>query len=172
MERPLIVDLPYPSIESLTQDLESANIILGAYASKHSELQAILQYVYHHFFFFACGEEKIAKILIEISVAEMKHLEMLGQMLLKLGIDPMFYFISPYRREFFSSECVNYSKTTQKMLLDDISGELVAISEYNKMLNNLKNEEVGAMIKRIVLDEELHVRVLKDCLDNVINKYK
>ena len=38
------------------------------------------------------------------------------------------------------------------MIMDDIQGELDAIAEYKKILYVLKNEDVSAIIQRIVLD--------------------
>ena len=167
MEKALIVDLPYPSTSEITEDLYSARIIAPAYASSHSELGAIMQYVYHHFYFDKLGEDEIANLLIEISVAEMKHLEILGETLLKLGVDPVFTKLPPYKIDFFSTRAISYSKTARKMLLDDIAGEMMGINDYNRMLDELENENVSAIIKRILLDEELHLVALKKCLKEI-----
>lgn len=161
MEKALIVDIPYPTIENLSEDYISARIIMPAYASAHSELGAIMQYVYHHFYFEKYGDEETAKILTSISVAEMKHLNLLGETLIKLGVDPVFTKNPPYKTDFFSTSSVSYSKTAKKMLLDDIAGEMLAINEYNAMLEKLDNECVATVIKRILLDEELHLLALK-----------
>lgn len=168
MEKALIVDLPYPNTEGIKEDFRSASIIAPAYASQHSELGAILQYVYHHFYFEKLGDDETASTLVRISVAEMKHLNLLGEVLIKLGVDPVFTRKPPYKTEFFSSSCISYSKTAKKMLLDDISGEMLAINEYNLMLEKLENEEVSAIIKRILLDEELHLLALKKCMKNLM----
>ena len=40
-------------------------------------------------------------------------------------------------------------------------GELHAISEYRKILLVLDNEQVQALVERIILDEQLHVETLK-----------
>ena len=168
MERPLIVDIPYPGTEGITEDVRTARIIAPAYASSHSELGAILQYIYHHFYFDKLGEEEIATTLIEISVAEMKHLDILGETLLKLGVDPVFTKNPPYKTDFFSASSISYAKTAKKMLLDDIAGEMMAIREYNLMLEELENEKISAIIKRIVLDEELHLLALKKCLKKIM----
>lgn len=165
MVRPIIVDLPYPSLEGIEKDFASAKIIASAYAGLHSELSAILQYVYHHYFFDECGNSETADTLIGISIAEMRHLEVLGALLLKLGMDPIFTRNPPYRFDYYNTSCISYSKTTHKMLLDDISGEMVAIKGYEQMLDCLKNERVQAVISRIILDEELHVKALKEQLN-------
>ena len=164
MNKPIALDLPYPGTEGITADPEAARIISPAYAAAHSELTAILQYIYHHFNFQSLGDEEIASTLIGISVAEMRHLEILGETLSKLGVDPVFTRMPPYKCDFYSSSFVTYSKTAKKMIMDNISGELLAISDYKDMLARLKNEEVAAIISRIILDEELHVKVLKEIL--------
>ena len=53
------------------------------------------------------------------------------------------------------------------MLMDDINGELRAIADYDKILAELNNERVAAIIKRIKLDEELHVKVLREELKKI-----
>lgn len=164
MDKPIRLSLPYPEPQNLVPDPKTAAIIAPAYAGAHGELTATLQYIYHHFNFLGIGDEKTASVLVGIAVAEMQHLDILGKMLYGLGADPVFTRMPPYRCDFYSSSFVNYSRTSKKMLLDDLAGEMTAIKEYRKMLRVLNNEEVAATIERIVLDEELHVKVLKDRL--------
>jgi len=93
----------------------------------------------------------------------MHHLDILGNMLLKLGADPVYVTAYPPNGfNFFSASAISYSKSVRKMLMDDLAGELCAIENYDKILCKLCNEEVSAVIARIKLDEELHVRVLKE----------
>ncbi len=165
--KPLIVDLPYPSIENVQKNLRDARVIAPAYAGHHGEATAIFQYVYHHFYFEKYLQEDIAKTLMCISLAEMEHLEILGSLLLKLGADPVFTVRPPYRFNPYSTAFVKYGKEPQKMLLEDISSELTAIADYEKMLPNLIDENVSALISRIILDEQLHVQALKKALEQI-----
>ena len=55
------------------------------------------------------------------------------------------------------------------MLLDDLSGEMLAIQEYKRLINTICDEKVTAVLCRIVLDEEMHVAVLKDALNNYLS---
>ncbi len=164
MPKPSIVDLPYPDLSGIEKDLKSAVIIAPAYASMHGELNAILQYLYHYFIFKELGEEKTAKTLISIAVAEMHHLRILGETLTKLGVNPVYTKMPPLGYNYYNTAGVCYSRTPMKMIIDDISGEILAVKSYEKMLSELKNEGVLAIIKRITLDEELHIKILKDCL--------
>ena len=160
--KPLIANLPYPSTEYLVKDVRSGQIISFAYATLKSELTAILQYTYHHFYFGDINKD-YADTLMGIAIAEMKHLDILGEAMLKLGVDPNF-IQCPNTRTYFSTSTVSQSKTPQKMLMDDIGGELEAIATYKKMLFILENEQVEAIIQRIIIDEELHLEKLKEML--------
>ena len=161
--KPLICDLPYPSTDTLTTDVRSGQIISFAYATLHGELTAILQYVYHHFYFGEI-EQNDAEILMAIAKAEMMHLDILGTAMLRLGISPK-YVQMPNTCNYYNTCTVSQSTTPAKMLMDDIQGEMNAIADYQKMLFILKNEQVEAIIQRIILDEQLHLAKLKEMLE-------
>ena len=161
--KPLICDLPYPSIDTLTKDIRSGNIISFAYATLKGELTATLQYVYHHFFFGRIDETD-AEILMSIAKAEMIHIDILGKTMLRLGVNPR-YVQCPNTNAFFNTSTVSQATSAQKMLMDDIQGEMTAIADYQKMLFVLKNEQVEAIIQRIILDEQLHLEKLKELLE-------
>lgn len=167
--KPLVVDLPYPTLDGIEKNQKIAREIACAYTGFHSEMTAILQYVYHAFFFNKLGQNDTADLLESIAIAEMQHLDVLGKLLIKLGEDPIFAIKSPCGYDFYSTASVTYSKTPQKMLLDDISGELLAIKQYEKIISNVFDEQVASIITRIKLDEELHVLALKKQLDKICN---
>lgn len=165
----LAVNLPYPTLDNIKTDKKSAIIISNAYASSHGELNSILQYVYHYFHLKSLNEQDIAKTVIGIAISEMHHLEILASLMLKLGADPT--FIKPfYGLEYYSTASVSYSKSVQKMLMDDISMELVAINQYEKINSALTDEKVQSVILRLKLDEELHVKALRNHLDALRDK--
>lgn len=162
---PLRVDLPYPSLENIEKDLNAARIIAPAYAGIYiSECNAVFQYTYHHLYFDELSMPDFAYALENISISEMIHFEILGKMLLKLGVDPIFS-TNPPGRNFYNTSQIAYSKTPTRMLMDDISAEMVAINEYQTMIRRLKNEQVAAVLQRIVLDEMLHLQEFKRLLN-------
>lgn len=161
--KPIACDLPYPSTDDLTVDIRSGQIISFAYATLKSELTAILQYIYHHFYMGTYNEED-ANVLMGIALAEMHHLDILGEAMLKLGVDPK-YIQCPNTKNYFNTSTVSQSTTPQKMLMDDIQGEMEAIATYKKMLFVLQNEQVAAIIQRIIMDEQLHLETLKTMLE-------
>lgn len=167
--KPIVVDLPYPDSEGIERDIWSATIISPAYAGLYGEMKAVLQYRFHGLYFESYLNTETAAILSGISIAEMKHFDILGGLILKLGLPPVYTTIIPGNRV-FSAEKVIYGKDPQNMLMDDINGELAAIAEYDRIIGELRNERVSAIIKRIKLDEELHVKILREQLNKIIDK--
>ncbi len=165
--KPLSLDIPFPDTSHLSKDIRSANIISFAYASLHSELTAILQYNYHAIHW-ANFDKEYAETMMCISLAEMIHIEKLGETMLTLGVDPVYKQSPAYPELWYNTSCVARSKTPQKMLIDDIQGELNAITDYKKMVAILTNETVSALIQRIIMDEQLHV----ETLTKLLKKYK
>lgn len=161
------LSLPYPKFSGIGEDYRSAAIISPAYAGMHGELNAVLQYIFHSFYFEKAGMNEAADVMIGIAISEMKHLDLLGSLLLELGVQPIFTTLPPRRCNFYNTSAIHYSQTPQRMLMDDITGELAAIEEYTQMLDQLTNEAAGALISRIRLDEELHVKVLKEQLEKL-----
>lgn len=159
------VQLPYPSVEKFLPDCQSAHLIAPAYCGIHGELDAILQYVYHSFYFNKLGDKETAERLMGIAMCEMEHFELLGSAILQLGMSPTFTREPEFSSGFYNSASICYSKTPVKMLIDDITGEMVAVSEYEKMCQKIKNEDLSALIKRIILDEQLHIKALKERLE-------
>lgn len=166
MPRPLTLPEPYPSTDDITCDAFSLRIISPAYASSTGELNAVLQYIYHSFFFKKCGYEDVAEKLVSIAIAEMQHLNLLGRSILALGAPPVFCRYPNSGFDYYSAKYVAYSRSLKFMLEDDIIGEKQAISEYNAMLKKLKNQSVIDIIARIRADEILHLETLQSILSN------
>ena len=103
---------------------------------------------------------------MSIALAEMHHLEILGLLIMRLGLDPVFCTANTFCAEYYSAKNIRYSKTPKKMLLDDITAESIAITEYEKLIKDIENEEVGAVLTRIILDEQLHMQALKECFNS------
>ncbi len=157
----IAVDIPYPNVSELLEDRCSASIIYPAFIGTHSELNAIIQYVYQEFEYTSQKKEEIAKTLTGISLCEMKHFHLLGETLKALKADSIFtdypQYVTPSR--FYRERACE--KGLERMLYEDIALEMQAIERYRYMVKRLSNEQVINVIERIVLDEELHLKVLK-----------
>lgn len=164
MSGPLSASKPYPSAEGISPDAYSLRIISPAYASPTGELNAILQYIYHSFYFEKYGFHDIAETLKSIAVAEMRHLDLLGETILALGAPPVFCRFPYYGFDYYSTKYVAYSRSLKFMLEDDLLGERQAARDYCRMENALKNSAVKEIVSRIREDELLHIKTLENIL--------
>ncbi|MDU3354998.1 ferritin-like domain-containing protein [Clostridium sp.] len=143
------VDLPYPDIKVEKENSRYANILLHNYSGIVSEFTAIDQYVYHKFKLFKdCPA--VSQAIGEIAMVEMHHLEMLGELILLLGEDPRYWIKKKDKRYYWNG--LDY----------DIQAEVVAIRDYNKALNEISDPNIVKIIERIILDEELHLKIFKE----------
>ncbi len=155
------------NIEELTKDLKTARIISPAYASSKSELGAILLYTFQYFQFSYQKREDIAKKLEEISIQEMTHMEWLGQMLIRLGVSPIFSKFPPLPLNFYNARTVPYVTNPILMIKTAIAGEQFAIKDYNNMIKLLDNKIVKTVLQEIVRQEEEHVIILTEILNEL-----
>ena len=166
MNKIISVNLPYPTYDEVKEDKRMATFLREIYAGGHGELKSVLQYIYHYFYFKKLGDVQSAEVVLGIAQSELKHVEILGDLLLKFGLDPVFA-LSPWGLNCRFVSDVSYSKTAEKMIYDDIASEMASINEYEKLLNVISDQRLKALLKRITLDEELHIKALKDRLQKV-----
>lgn len=162
MERELV---SYPSLEEIKEDCAALRIVSPAYAGRAGALTSVLQYVYQSIVFGECGECEISKTLLSVAVTEMRHLELLGTAISRLGAPPVFTACPPYPVGYYSASNVNYSKAPRQMICADICMEENAIAEYERMICFLKNPCVSALIARFLDDEREHLALLQRLLD-------
>ena len=167
MSKPLTLNEPFPTVEGVCPDAYSLAVISPAYASSTGELNAVLQYIYHFFNFNKHGLKEYAETLESIAIAEMLHLKLLGETILALGSPPLYCQNPPTAYNFYSTKFVAYSRNLVNMIEDDIMDEKHAIRQYTRMLTRLKNEQVKAIVSRILEDEKLHLETLKQILSKL-----
>ena len=100
----------------------------------------------------------------------MEHMEILGKLLLRLGRSPEYSAYEGIFNEYYSAANVSYSHAPEKMILDDLSGEMLAVKDYLAAAEAIKDEKAAAVLKRISLDEELHVKTLDLVLQKIKNE--
>ncbi len=151
-----------PLLEEIKEDYRSLRVVSPAYAGGRGELTAILQYVYQSVLLGQTGREREAKVLMKIAADEMRHLELLGSAITRLGAPPVFTNCPPYPVGYYSASCVNYAKNLEAMICVDVQSERTAIAEYGRMLAALDNPPLETLIRMILGDEEEHLKILED----------
>ena len=159
--KPVMVDLPYPEIQVRRNNRNYADLLNVDYCGFVSELSAITQYINNEnrISFEECA---MARTLLGIAIAEMMHLQKLGELIVLLGGNVDFSCKTCNGRpKLWSPEYLTIPENIDKMLTADIEAEKDAIRQYEMHIKMIDDDCVNAVLRRIILDEEYHIMLLK-----------
>lgn len=158
---PLMLPFPYPPVRVQEQNPFYAKLLTVDYCGAVSELTAITQYI-HGESCMCCGHCTEARTLLGIAMAEMIHLQKLGEMIMLLGgnID---YSISTRngKPQQWTPSYVEFASNLQGIISANIEAEKAAISQYEQHMKMIEDGCVRAVLGRIVQDEEYHIMLLR-----------
>lgn len=154
--------LPYPEVRVSAPNSNYARLLSVAYAGDGGELAATLQYTYGHIMTENEEPTQLSAVLSCVSMTEMRHLEILGELIYKLGGDPK--FCDMQRRGCFDASKVNYQTSPEKILRAAIAGEKAAIAMYRDLTRRIDDGCIREILRRIILDEEHHIKIFSELL--------
>ncbi|MEG6586896.1 ferritin-like domain-containing protein [Dendrosporobacter sp. 1207_IL3150] len=93
-----------------------------------------------------------------IAMEEMHHLNLLGQAISMLGVDPKFRTLTDNIASFWKASYVYYGSDICDRLSADIAAERSAISQYRYHVKLIDDPHIKALLERIIIDEEKHLR--------------
>ncbi len=152
------VDMPYPSVKVSKRDLNLAKKLLNVYAGEVSEDTSAHTYIFQSLI---VEDKEISKILKNIGIVEMHHLDLLGLLIKNLGLIPFFASVEKEKIKWFSGKYINYERDLKELLLNNIALEKKAISNYENILKETSDIYIIHLIKRIILDERLHIEIFE-----------
>jgi bacterioferritin len=135
------------------------------YAGMMGEMTAANQYLYQYFLL--CEKHFAFAHAVEcIALTERLHIELLGKAIVRLGGTPRFSTYNTY----WSANFVNYIDDRQRMLDCNLSLEDAAICNYRFHIEMISNSSVKRLLERIVLDEELHIKLFSEMLNDITSR--
>lgn len=159
------LDIPYPEVMVEQKNHYYADLLSQDYAGGVSETTAALAYSYQHFNTFK-SNEGYSEIIKEISIVEMKHLEILGETIKLLGKEPVYKTCEALRGDciMWSSSNIVYDNDIKDMLKTNIKSEKMAIRNYEHHKSLIDDKYIKEMLSRIILDEKRHVEIFETLL--------
>ena len=159
--RPAMADLPYPQVQVWGRNQAYANLLSVDYCGQVSELSAVAQYINNEnrLSYENCS---VAKTILSIAMAEMMHLQKLGELIVLLGGNVN--YTAKHRngaKRMWTPEYLTIPENTGRMIQADIEAEKAAIDQYLMHIRMIKDEGVNAVLKRIIKDEEYHIMLLQ-----------
>lgn len=140
---------------NIRQNQKYANLLYDSFGGSEGELTAVIQYIYEHIEL--KRYENFSKILLKIAIEEMYHLELIGELIKKLGSKA--YFINQ-NKCVWSMENIKYHfNNVYDMLTFNIESEKKTIENYKKAIKYTQNKSIKDLLERIILDEQTHLEI-------------
>ncbi len=165
--RPAMLDLPYPPIQVQCRNQDYAALLAFDYCGSVSELSAITQYINNEnrLYLWDC---RMARTLLGIAMAEMMHLQKLGELIQLLGGEVGYTVTQPGGKQvLWTPECLVLSRDARRMLCADVEAEKDAIAQYKAHIRKINDEYVNAVLRRIIRDEAYHIMLLEGMLEEL-----
>ena len=154
---------PYPLIQVSAVNIAYAQALMVDLASIKGELTAITQYQYQSWLL-TQNQSSLAQCLSLILQTEIKHLDLLGQLIILLGGGPRFCTLQPKGPSYWHSQMTSYTTDIKKMLRDNLTLEQASINSYQYHLNIIKDPLVIPILQQIIEDEQNHLAFFKASL--------
>lgn len=165
--KPIMMDLPYPAIRVYEQNPVYANLLSADYCGSVSEMTAITQYINNENRM--SGDKcPLAQTVLGIAMAEMIHLQKLGELIFLLGGNLDFTVKNrDGRKRMWTPEYLSIHGNVRKMLMADVESEKAAINQYKVHMRMIKDNYINAVLARIIKDEEYHIMILQAMLNEM-----
>lgn len=157
---------PYPEVKVSAPNSYYAKLIMNDFAGIISEFSAITQYLYHNFSL-KKEHKDLAKVIENISMVEMHHMEILSEVLVQLGVEPYFKNSS---NKFWDANYIYYGRNVCDKLKADLKSEYAAIETYELHISLIKDVNIQNVLKRIVMDEKVHAKIFEEQIKKYCSK--
>lgn len=154
------LDIPYPPVDNLDINIEYGHIILPNLGGLISEMNTVSLYSYNCIIL----EQKWPELSLamhEISLVEMKHLNIFSKMCYRLGVDPRWWDCQDDFLEYWSPGYNVYPRQIKALLENAISQEKQTIIMYEQQIIKIDEPIIQNILKRIILDEQLHIQIFE-----------
>lgn len=147
--------IEYPKIPNLYPNTRYARMLYNDFAGSKGELTAVTQYIYEHINYNYNPE--LSKILLQIAIEEMRHIDILGEIIKKLGENPI--YVNSEKKPWTSENVTYHFHSIDEMLEYNVMAEDAAIIGYKNAIKYTKNIYLKNIFERIILDEEKHKEI-------------
>jgi bacterioferritin len=154
---------PYPKVDVAEPNPYYLQLIMDDYAGATSEYTAISQYLYHYF---VTKDEKkeLAELFENISITEMLHMEILAELIIQLGGEPVYMGGPSIMGNWWCGNLVYYGCSLCDRLHADLQAEYQAIETYEENIRVIQDKNIQKVLARIILDEKVHVKLFKEAI--------
>ncbi|MDR1464663.1 MAG: rubrerythrin family protein [Oscillospiraceae bacterium] len=159
-------DHPYPETTVAGKNPAYARAMLSNCAGRNSEMSAVALYFYDHII--TERDALLSSAFRAIMKVEMVHLELFEKLALHLGADPRLWeaqTVPQPRMNYWSPARLPYATNRKLILQNALAAERAAIAIYERQQKEIQDEGVVNVLRRVLLDEQLHVELFRALLE-------
>ena len=161
-----LTQLPYPNLRVESKNPGYARTMLGNIGDQASEMSAYALYLYNQTI--TRAEPELAGAFRAVAETERRHLELLSDAAFQLGADPRLWAVTgnaaqPMR--WWSPGLLSYTANTRAMLQNALALERATIAKYERQTQEIRDDGILLLLRRILLDESMHVEIFRSLLD-------
>lgn len=151
---------PYPALKLDCRNTAYALEMLDNVGGSNSEMSAVASYFYNHLM--TAEYQEVADVFHHISVVEMHHLDIFGELALMHGAEPRLWTRRKNQMIYWTPSYIKYALSIKVILTEAIRGERATVEKYERQLTLIDDPCICAVLRRIILDEEIHIRIFSD----------
>lgn len=153
----------YTKIQKNNKDDKLIKKLFDIYAGSKGELTATLQYLFESYSLkLKDNYDEIMDILNKIAICEMKHVELIAEIIQSMGVEPKFCKYIDYDYSicnYWSAGNIKYITDIAKFLEYNIKLEQIAIDDYKEAIKLSNSDNIKAILSEILDDENAHLIV-------------
>lgn len=150
-------EVPFPEVTRVIPNERYATMLYDDFAGDLGELSAITQYIYEHIQL--NDQPDLAKIMKRIAIEEMKHLDIVGDIIKRSGKKAIY---QDAKGILWSAKNVKYEFKGIKEIMDfNIYSENKAIEGYRKAIMYTNQMSLKRLWERIIVDEKTHKMIFE-----------
>ena len=156
----------YPRVCVQGSNRTWSNLLSRVYAGPSSELTKLLRYEYQSLIL-EQDYPLVGQELREMSRNDMEHLDLVGQLIVLLGGDPIFGVIARQGVNWWRGGLIPRNQTARQALTYDIRAQEEAIRTYRQLMLLISDPNIDALLRRILADEQCQLQVLRSLLSTL-----
>lgn len=157
---------PYPEPVVTHPNPRYARLLLQDMAGMKGEMTAIYQYLYEDWTLDA-AYTLIAQTMLRIAKVEMYHLDILGRLIVMLGVSPRCRSIPNNPRSAWNGNMIRCQQNIRQRLTYNIMLEEASIKAYTTHAKMIQDGNIPDILNRLAQDEKVHLEILKQFLSEL-----
>ena len=156
------LDLPYPPVRTDGKNPRAVGLLSADLAGQVSEMSAITSYIFQHMI---VDDRELSCALECISMVEMHHYELIGELIVAFGGCPWLAVQSGGGRRYWTGRFVSCQTEPVSILKVNIQNERAAINNYTAQIAQINDMGMQRVLERIILDEQHHIEIFTRFLE-------